>query len=82
MKKLYAVKLKKTSSEVIKGRYVDMGHHTTLPLNQAINLIKEKGISRVEAIRHDDKIPRNTRLLNRTEMLELWQAYERTQKAN
>jgi hypothetical protein len=82
MNKLYAIKLKKTPSQVVKGRYVDMGHHTTLSLDQTINLITEKGIGCVEAIRHDDKTPRNARLLNRTEMLELWKAYERKRKSN
>jgi hypothetical protein len=82
MNKLYTVKLKRTSSEAVKGRYIDMGHHTALSLNQTINLIIEKGIGCVEAIRHDDKAPRNTRQLNRTEMLELWQTYERKRKLN
>ena len=82
MNNLYAVKLKKTPSRAITGRYIDMGHHTTLSLIQTINLITEKGIGCVEAIRHDDKTPRNTRLLNRAEMLELWQAYERKRKSN
>jgi hypothetical protein len=77
MSKLYAVKLKKTPSQAIKGRFIDMGHYTARSLSQLINLIAEKGIGCVETIRHDDKTPRNTRQLNRNEMLEMWKAFER-----
>lgn len=76
MNKLYAVKLKKTRLQCI-GRVVDVGHHTTLTVNQVVKLIKENGVGRVEWIRHDDKMPRNTRRLNRSEMLQMWQAVER-----
>jgi hypothetical protein len=54
-----------------------MGHYTARSLSQLINLIAEKGIGCVETIRHDDKTPRNTRQLNRNEMLEMWKAFER-----
>ncbi len=77
MGKLYAVKLKKTPSQAVKGRFIDKGHHTTRSLNQVIKLIREKGIGCVETIRHDDRTPRNTRQLNRKEMLEMWKAFER-----
>jgi hypothetical protein len=75
MNKLYAVKLKPIKSQ-INGGNIDAGHHTTRTVNQVVKLIKEKGIGCVELIRHDDKTPRNTRQLNRSEMLEMWQAVE------
>ena len=80
MDKLYAVKLKKTQV-LLKGRMRDvqglMGHNTTKTLDEVVTLIKEKGIGCVETIRHDDKTPRNTRQLNRNEILEMWKAVER-----
>jgi hypothetical protein len=76
MNKLFAVKLKRTRSQ-FSGRVIDAGHHTTLSVNQVVKLIKKEGIGCVELIRHDDRTPRNTRQLNRNEMLEMWQAVDR-----
>jgi hypothetical protein len=75
MNKLYAVKLKPIKSQ-INGGNIDAGHHTTLSVNEVAKFIKQKGIGCVELIRHDDKTPRNTRQLNRSEMLKMWQAVE------
>jgi hypothetical protein len=75
MKKLYAVKMKTIRSK-FDGRVVRAGHHTALSLNQLIKLISDKGIGCVETIRHDDKTPRNTRQLNRTETIDLWKVYD------
>ncbi|HZL13612.1 MAG TPA: hypothetical protein VFC85_05665 [Verrucomicrobiae bacterium] len=80
MKKLYAVKLRKTRLRLkdspLDGRVLGFGHNTTLSFEQVIKLIAEKGISNVDVIRHDDKTPRNTRQLNKTHLLELWKAVD------
>jgi hypothetical protein len=79
MTHLYAVKLRKTRADVGgHSRVIDAGHHTTLTLNEAIKIVKREGICLVENIRHDDKTPKNTRQLNRDELLEFWKACERT----
>ena len=81
MKKLYAVKMKTIRSK-FDGRVVRAGYHTALTLNHLIKLISEKGISCLETIRHDDKAPRNTRQLNRTETINLWKACDLKNKPN
>jgi hypothetical protein len=71
MNKLYAVKLKNTPSQGVKGRYIDKGHHTGKSEQQVIDLIFQKGISRVKWIRHDDRNPVNQHRLDK-ELLQIW----------
>ena len=84
MKKLYAVKFRKSIFEnkgsTHHGAVLNHGHKTKLSFEQLIQLITEKRIGNVESIRHDDETPTNARQLNKTELLELWKAVDRLNK--
>lgn len=73
--KLYCIKMSRQVWHFSDGKFATKaGYNTALSIKQASELIDKNGINRVEFIRHDDKTPKNTRLLNRDEMLEFWKA--------
>ena len=76
MKKLYAVELKKERLVMkdarLHHRILPFRFNTALSFKEAVNLIAEKGVESVLKIRHDDKNPRNTKLLTGIEILRFW----------
>ena len=82
MGKLYAVKLKNTSSQGVPGRYIGKGHHTNKSKQEVIDLIFHKGVSQVKWIRHDDKKPVNQNRLAHWELLQIWREVEAKNKHN
>ena len=74
--KQYYVKLKP------EGDYWGLrGHNTSQSWQQAVDLIAERGIEKVDWVKHDDKTPRKPRRpLAGWEMLKLWKAVDSRQR--
>ncbi len=75
MSKLFKVKFRKELGPGLKKYYTgDLGHKSALSWEQLVEAISERGIDKVEKLRHDDKSPTDNHKLNEDEILALWKA--------
>ena len=72
MKKLYVVKFNPEMN--VWGL---LGQHGPTSWEEIVKLIKEKGVHRVQHVRHADKGERGSKRLEGKEMLSLWKDVER-----
>ena len=73
MNKLYKIKLRRENLGEKRVWGFD-GHKGPLSWAEAVQLIADKGIRKVQYVQHLDKAPVNTKRLDGNEMLRLWQA--------